>query len=76
MSAYGNALEHERTMAPVESTSRRRCSCCQRRATHRGLANGVALMSGCEWSVRRWVRDPREHLKAQDRIRQMTGRHR
>lgn len=30
----------------------------ERKKTHAGRANGVTLMSGCELSVRRWVRDP------------------
>jgi hypothetical protein len=38
---------------------RRRCRCgCNRLATHIGKANGVALCSGCELSMRRWVVDP------------------
>lgn len=41
----------------VDSKSRRRCNCgCGRRATHRGMANGVCLKMGCELSVRRWVK--------------------
>jgi hypothetical protein len=54
----GSAIDHKRYMEPVISTSRRRCSCgCKNRATHLGMANGVALTSGCELYVRRWVRD-------------------
>jgi hypothetical protein len=35
---------------------RRRCRCgCKGAKTHIGMANGVALMSGCEFAVRRWV---------------------
>lgn len=54
----GSATEHRRYLEPVDGRSRRRCSCgCKTRATHRGMANGVCLMSGCEFFVRRWVRD-------------------
>ena len=55
---WGSSTEHKRYMEPVASRSRRRCSCgCKTRATHRGMANGVCLTSGCELSMRRWVRD-------------------
>lgn len=30
---------------------------CPNRATHLGMANGVALMAGCEFHVRLWVRN-------------------
>lgn len=44
-------------MQPIDGASRRRCPCgCQQRATHNGMANGVALMHGCELRVRRWVK--------------------
>jgi hypothetical protein len=54
---YGNAGEHERYMEPAINR-RRRCSPCSRprpAATHVGMCNGLALMSGCEWHVRKWV---------------------
>ncbi len=37
---------------------RHRCRLCDcgQRATHCGMANGLALCSGCELSVRRWVK--------------------
>ncbi len=41
---------------PARPRSRRRCPWCHRRATHVGMANGVALTSGCEWHVAVWVR--------------------
>lgn len=48
-----------RTMRLVNPRSRRRCWCgCKRRATHKGFADGVALTTGCEVYVRRWLRDP------------------
>jgi hypothetical protein len=45
--------------AAVKATKRRRrCTCgCKALATHVGGNNAIALMSGCELSVRRWVRD-------------------
>lgn len=39
---------------------RRRCwqgDNCPNRSTHCGMANGMALMDGCEFHVTRWVRD-------------------
>jgi hypothetical protein len=55
--AHGSSAEHRRYSERINSASRRRCHCgCGVRATHVGCANGVALMSGCELSVRRWVR--------------------
>jgi hypothetical protein len=55
---YGSATDHNRYMETMKPTSRRRCLCgCKRRATHKGMANGVCLMLGCELYVRRWVRD-------------------
>lgn len=53
---YGSVNGH-RTLTTTPPTSRRRCACCNRRSTHVGLGDGVALMSGCEMTVRRWVRD-------------------
>lgn len=57
--AWGSATDHARTYAPLLPKHRRRsCYCgCGGNATHSGLANGVALRSGCEWSIRRWVQD-------------------
>jgi hypothetical protein len=38
--------------------NRSRCGCgCDGKASHTGYANGLALTSGCELSMRRWVRD-------------------
>lgn len=54
---HGSVNGH-RSLATVEPSSRRRCHCgCGKRATHNGLGDGLALMTGCEMSVRRWVRD-------------------
>ena len=50
-------LEHNRYLEPYQS--RRRCHCgCKGKVTHRGMANGIGLMWGCELTVRRWVKDP------------------
>lgn len=54
----GSVIEHQRYMMPVDRRRRRKCQCgCEKRATHRGMANGVCLISGCEMYIRRWVRD-------------------
>lgn len=61
MPRWGSALEHTRTWKVREGRRGRRiCKVngCQNKCTHVGLANGVALMSGCEWHVRRWCKDP------------------
>jgi len=43
---------------PSRLRNRSRCSCgCGGKQTHVGKANGLALTSGCELSIRRWVRD-------------------
>ncbi len=53
---FGSASEHRRYFRRFKS--RRKCGCgCGTRQTLVGMANGVALMSGCELHVRRWVRD-------------------
>jgi hypothetical protein len=53
----GSAQEHQRYMTKVRPTSRRRCYCgCDRRATHVGMANGIALTRACELGIRRWVK--------------------
>ncbi len=60
---YANANYHVRTVTRVSSWSRRRCDCgCRQRATHIGLANGVAMTTGCEMYVRRWKREPSDVL--------------
>lgn len=65
---HGSAAEHLRYAQPVAGRGRRRCDCgCGGRATHVGMANGVALTSGCELLVRRWVRDPQAVAAARAR---------
>lgn len=57
---HGSSIEHTRYAEPTDSRSRRRCHCgCKRRATHVGMANGIALSMGCELAVARWVRTGR-----------------
>ncbi len=52
------SVHGKRTMTESRKLSRRRCHCgCKGRASHIGLGDGVALMSGCNFYVRRWVRD-------------------
>lgn len=64
MVVWGSATHHARTMEPIQSRGRRRfCPWCPpktNRCTHHGKANGVVLMSGCEWHVHMWVRNPNE----------------
>lgn len=50
------SVDGHRTINPIYKYSRRKCNCCGKRATHTGCGDGVALMSGCEWYVRLWVR--------------------
>lgn len=55
---HGCSSFHKRYMQPVPRRSRRHCTCgCKTRATHSGMANGVCLITGCELSIRRWVRN-------------------
>lgn len=45
---------------PKKPGGQRKCHCgCGGRATHVGKANGMALASGCELTIKRWVRDGR-----------------
>lgn len=54
---WGSADTHVRYVEPVNSRSRQRCHCgCNRRATHLGMANGVGLITGCEFSMHRWAK--------------------
>lgn len=50
-----NRWNRSMTKAP---NKRKKCYCgCGGRLTHIGLGDGAGMMSGCELSVRRWVRD-------------------
>lgn len=60
---WGNAYLHKRTAVALDKPSRRLCHRCldggkRVRITHAGAANGVSLMSGCEWHVLKWVKNP------------------
>ena len=58
MAEQANAELDYRSMVQADSRSRRRCCCgCKTRATHVGLAGGIAMMKGCEFFTRVWVRD-------------------
>ncbi len=54
--SHGNSTTHARYLQ--ETDSRKRCGCgCKQRASHLGMANGVALASGCELRIRRWIKE-------------------
>jgi hypothetical protein len=56
-----SAAEHVRYSQPAQPTSRRKCHCgCNRRATHMGMANGMALTSGCQLAIQRWIKTGRK----------------
>lgn len=56
---WGSASDHVRYMEHTEN-KRRKCWCgCGGRATHRGMANGICLVTGCELRIRRWVKTAR-----------------
>lgn len=68
---WADSETHRRYMQSVAPRSRRRCNCgCRQRATHVGMANGCALVSGCELSIRRWVRDGIKASRAAQRGRE------
>jgi hypothetical protein len=55
----GGLVEHIRYMElrPKRAGRKPKCNCgCETPKTHVGKANGVALTSGCELSIRRWVK--------------------
>jgi len=61
----GSATEHHRYAEQIDPRSPHRCGCgCKRRASHRGMANGICLATGCELWIRRWVRDPASAIRA------------
>ena len=54
---YSSRSKYDRSMVKREN-KRSKCYCgCNGRATHNGLGQGAGMMSGCEFYVRRWVRD-------------------
>ena len=55
---WGSASDHARYARKIEGRGHRMCRCgCRKMVTYTGCCNGVALMSGCELTVARWVRD-------------------
>jgi len=55
----------QRTLGVVKKTRGRKriCDCgCGTTITHTGLANGISLCAGCEFSMRLWVRDGYKEL--------------
>jgi hypothetical protein len=69
---HGSALEHGRYSEKIADRRRaRRCHCgCGKKSTHLGKANGVALASGCELSIARWVKDPFWDVRRRAKSRQ------
>lgn len=66
MSGWGEigGASHIRYMEvmPKRPGRRRKCNCgCDMPRTHCGMANGVCLTSGCEFYVRRWVKEGVRH---------------
>lgn len=55
-----SSVSHVRYIQAIEGRKgRRKCYCgCGTRSTHLGMANGICLESGCEFSMRQWVKDP------------------
>ncbi len=69
---YANSEIHKREAFPVIPKRRqRKCLCgCGGKAAYFGMANGIALMSGCELSVMVWVRDGAIAFSRQERAKQ------
>ena len=69
---WGSAEHHGRYSEPLSNFIKdkrrlRKCHCgCGRKATHLGMANGVGLSEGCEFSVAKWVRNSTPHSKEPD----------
>ncbi len=54
---WGSAQHHAMYVEPLSYPTRRMCRCgCHKRMTHKACANGMALATGCEMEVRRFVR--------------------
>lgn len=62
MIAWGSAQHHRRYVIQGRKT-RRRCRLgkgdCENLETHRGMANGVCLLAGCEFHVYQWANEQR-----------------
>jgi hypothetical protein len=56
---HGSSSNHVRYGEPLPRRRGRyrTCHCgCEKRSTHRGMANGVTLTSACGMGIARWVR--------------------
>jgi hypothetical protein len=64
---WGSAGDHVMYVEPVHADQRRRkCRCgCRRWHTHRAMAHGVCLGTGCELSMHRFARGARLSGRAQ-----------
>ena len=75
---WGSVHHHPRVIAPhpvTDGRKRRMCHCgCRKKETHIGTCNGVGLISGCELTVRRWVRDWQEPGRVEERMRNSKER--
>lgn len=55
-----SATEHVRYSQSLPRPHRRKCRCgCGGKKTHAGMANGMALTSGCALVIARWVKTGR-----------------
>lgn len=57
---HASSTENLRYSEPLERRRGRQrdCHCgCGGRVTHRGMANGISLITACEFGIARWVRD-------------------
>lgn len=69
----GSSSEHVRYAEPIKS--RKKCQCgCGGKRTHAGMANGVCLTSGCELTIRRWVKTGSRRTRAAAAIGQECGK--
>jgi hypothetical protein len=57
MREYTSKNKWNRSMKRAPNKRRECCCGCNGRLTHIGLGDGAGMMSGCELTVRRWVRD-------------------
>lgn len=59
------SLERHTDRKMIAVKSRRKCHCgCGSRVTHSGTVNGIAMTTGCELHIRRWVKDWRNAIRA------------
>lgn len=63
------SIKGARYCEKAPSRSRRRCSCCKKRATHQGRVNGISLITACEMQVMLWVKDPEAAFASRRRLR-------